>query len=564
MGTRRFLLGLLVVLTVSGVPLAVGSAAYGSPGPRVSLSAVRLLSGSTLVVGLDNAPRDCRHPQFGPLRLAATDAWAVLGPERQPFARSNVSESVYWRAGSFLFYLRPAGAASSGVYPLTVYCGLHRVATASVRIDALPEPVRSRADAPLPLTDITGVALDLADGVHADHPYHPVTMTADFAPADCAAPRVLLDGRRVATQAPVHVHVPLDPDWWKVTITAQVPTRTRPGRHELALRCAPRPGLPDPLVRYPFVVIGASGAAGESVTTRRSPVLVAVPSMSDVPWGPGPVAVSALVAAVLLVLAEAGAAAAGRLPARWLPAWLPARWRPRGSPGRWFAGLAVATGVGYALADPTLGANGRTATLVAAMVVAVPVTALAAGRRPVPRGTPPVGLVLALLGVLGSRLAGYLPGVLIGPTAGGRPERRDPGRSALWGAVTLLAVSLVAWLEQASTARTSAPGAGLRFLDATLAAIFLVGVQALAFGLVPAPGSDGELARAGNRHAARAVHGLALFLCVHALVLHRAQVPGHRVHPVAAVAVLVAVLAVVPALLAAARAQKGMLRKGEE
>jgi hypothetical protein len=319
--------------------------------------------------------------------------------------------------------------------------------------------------------------------------------------------------------------------------------------------------LPDPLVRYPFVVIGASGAAGESATTNRSPVLMAVPSMSGVPWGAGPVAVSALVAVVLLVLAEAGAAVARRVPAR-LPSW-----RPRGSPGRWFAGMAVATGVVYALADPALGWNGRTATLVAAMVVAVPVTALAAGRRPVPRGTPPAGLALAVLGVLGSRLAGYLPGVLVGPTTGGRPERRDPGRSALLGAATLLAVSLVAWLEQASTAKATAPGAGLRFLDAMLTAVFLVGVQALAFGLVPVRGSDGELARSANRHAARAVHGLALFLFAHALMLHRSAVPGHRVHPVTAVAVLVGAAvgaAAVLAVVAAPRAQKGMLRKGEE
>jgi hypothetical protein len=561
-GTRRSLPVLFAVLpVVVAAPLVGGSgaAAAAGPAPRVTLSAARVLSGSTLVVGLDNAPRACRHSSFGPLRLAATDAWAVLGPERQPFARSNVNESVYWRAGSFLFYLRPAGAAASGDYPLTVYCGLHRVATASVRINALPEPVRSRADAPLPLTDITGVALDLADGLHADHPTHPVTMTADFAPADCAAPRVTLDGRPVATQFPVHVHVPLDPDWWKVTITAQVPTRTPPGRHELALRCAPRAGLPDPLVRYPFVVIGESGAAGESATTGRSPVLAAVPSMSGVPWGAGPVAVSALVAAVLLVLAEAGAVLGRRIPG----------WRPRRHPGRWFAATAAATGVVYALADPALGCNGRTATLVAAMVVAVPVTALAAGRRPVPAAASAAGLALAVLGVLGSMLAGYLPGVLVGPTTGGRPERRDPGRSALLGAATLLAVSLVAWLEQASTAKATAPGAGLRFLDAMLAAIFLVGVQALVFGLIPLRGGDGELARTANRYAAMAVHGIALFLFAHALVLHRAAVPGHRVHPVTAVAVLVgaaavlAVLAMLPAV-AAPRAQKGMLRKGEE
>jgi hypothetical protein len=129
-----------------------------------------------------------------------------------------------------------------------------------------------------------------------------------------------------------------------------------------------------------------------------------------------------------------------------------------------------------------------------------------------------------------SRLASFRPGYVYGLIAGyvfvrrrSHPSEAHTGRSVAIGAMSLLAVSAAAWLAWTPLNHKldkSDEAASLLLLvpDAALAALFVMGLEGLAFGLVPVrPLDGGDLAR-WNRAAWLALWGAAMFGFVHVLL----------------------------------------------
>jgi hypothetical protein len=104
----------------------------------------------------------------------------------------------------------------------------------------------------------------------------------------------------------------------------------------------------------------------------------------------------------------------------------------------------------------------------------------------------PSGLVMAVLGVVVSRLThfqpGYLYGVLGGAVFVGALERRREGRAEAFTLVAGLLVSVAAWVAfewvsaAANKTDASVPVLGA---DAVLACLFIGGIEGLTFSMIP-------------------------------------------------------------------------------
>jgi hypothetical protein len=131
----------------------------------------------------------------------------------------------------------------------------------------------------------------------------------------------------------------------------------------------------------------------------------------------------------------------------------------------------------------------------------------------------PAALVIALFCALLSRAAHFQPGYVYGIVAAyavaeqRRVHDRDDGRGVAAGAVAVLAVSLGAWLAWAPVDHY-ADGHTLGFpalvVDAALAAVFVAGVEAMAFQLLPMQFLDGAALRTWSRGGWRLLFGTAL------------------------------------------------------
>lgn len=71
----------------------------------------------------------------------------------------------------------------------------------------------------------------------------------------------------------------------------------------------------------------------------------------------------------------------------------------------------------------------------------------------------------------------------------------------------------------------------MRSLDAVLAAIFLLGVQSVVFGLIPLRFLDGDKLRNWSQLAWVLVYGAGVFFFVHLLVLNRRDLVGQGTAP---------------------------------
>jgi hypothetical protein len=137
----------------------------------------------------------------------------------------------------------------------------------------------------------------------------------------------------------------------------------------------------------------------------------------------------------------------------------------------------------------------------------------------------PLGLVVAAVCVLVSRLTSFEPGYLYGVVAGfafAREIRREEkGRLALVTAGFLLAVAVTAFTVRIPVHSSAAGGAvGWVLLDTVLAAIFAAGVEANVLGLLPLRFLAGEQVLAWSRPAWAAAFGLSVFAFLHALSAH--------------------------------------------
>ena len=138
----------------------------------------------------------------------------------------------------------------------------------------------------------------------------------------------------------------------------------------------------------------------------------------------------------------------------------------------------------------------------------------------------PGTLAIAVACVAVSRLVGFEPGYLYGLVAGaafrGSVDDRTQGKAVAIASISLLTVSLGAWVGwqfiEPAAAQSGAP-IGLLVLEALLVATFVAGLEALLFGLLPMTFLDGQKLRSWNRLVWAVLFGLTTFLFVH-LVLN--------------------------------------------
>ncbi len=137
----------------------------------------------------------------------------------------------------------------------------------------------------------------------------------------------------------------------------------------------------------------------------------------------------------------------------------------------------------------------------------------------------PIGLIVAAILVLASRLAHFQPGYVFGVFTGlafqeELSERHD-GKGLAVGSVGVLAVAIIALLLRApidNWASEPNAGFGVLVLDAALATLWLAGVGAIVWGLVPLKFFYGEVLKAWSFWAWLAIWGTGSFLFVHTLL----------------------------------------------
>lgn len=207
-----------------------------------------------------------------------------------------------------------------------------------------------------------------------------------------------------------------------------------------------------------------------------------------------------------------------------------------------FATVVVVGAVLGALLDPHFGANTRTGELIVAIALATASSVLVAGyvadryhRRSGEAVVKhlhalPWGLLIALVGVVVSRLTSFEPGYLYGVVCAvvfERHLRRDEaGHVAALSVLSVLCVSVVAWLlwvpvDQAAGGSSLVP---LVVLDDFLAAVFVGGIVGTTVGMLPLRFLPGGTIKEWSTGAWVALFGFSLFALVDFVV----RSPGAR------------------------------------
>jgi hypothetical protein len=214
---------------------------------------------------------------------------------------------------------------------------------------------------------------------------------------------------------------------------------------------------------------------------------------------------------------------------RRLSAWIGSRWVA-------FPLFTLAAAALYSLLDPGLGLTSPSLALYLGLVVALVVVTLGFnlpgllhlrfvhGEMPRLRVLPWT-LPIAAACVLVSRLAdvhpGYVYGLLAGYTFEGEFSKRAEGRAAAFSTAVLFVLSIIAWLAWTPVkAAAEQPGAGfgVLVLDAMLAMIFVVGLETMAFGLVPLRFLDGEKIVSWSRLVWALLFAAGVFGLLHVLL----------------------------------------------
>ncbi len=291
--------------------------------------------------------------------------------------------------------------------------------------------------------------------------------------------------------------------------------------------------------------IGFGGGRGQSA---RSIVVRSIPSPTDISFSPKLLVENATLALLLIVLVA--------LPAEIFNSTLKQHHRDlarRARPIRLFVDrleshmsklsdigvLGVFSVIGallYGLIDPSFGFTTASAALVVGLVVAIVVIT---GVHEIARGfylerrfkksgrlkVFPLGLLIAVILVVFSRLAHFQPGYLFGVLAGlsfrVEPTSSEEGRSLVLASVLTLILAVLAWLawvpvkDAVMSGHTSFP---MLVLDAALATTWVCGVQSLLFSLIPMRYMDGETVMAWSRGVWFAVYGLGMFFFVQTIM----------------------------------------------
>ena len=135
----------------------------------------------------------------------------------------------------------------------------------------------------------------------------------------------------------------------------------------------------------------------------------------------------------------------------------------------------------------------------------------------------PAALLIAVGCAVVSYLGHFQPGYVYGLIAGyaalstARLDRAESGRAVLVGSGCLALVAVVAWILWApldSALALSGAEVAQRVLDAVLASVVVVSVQALAFQLLPLTFLDGHAVNQWSRTAWRVAYALSLFALI--------------------------------------------------
>ncbi|HEY2705014.1 MAG TPA: FGLLP motif-containing membrane protein [Candidatus Dormibacteraeota bacterium] len=214
---------------------------------------------------------------------------------------------------------------------------------------------------------------------------------------------------------------------------------------------------------------------------------------------------------------------------------------PRAGAGRvrrWmaFSGFTLAAAALYSLLDPGLGLGSPSLALYLGLTVALIVVTLGFnlpgilhlravhGEAPRLRMLPwtlPIAAVCVAISRVAGVHPGYVYGLLAAYTFEGEFSERAEGRAVALSTAVLFGISIVAWLAWTPIkAAAEQPGAGfgILLLDAMLAMIFVVGLETMAFGLVPLRFLDGEKIVAWSRLAWAALFGAGVFGLLHVLL----------------------------------------------
>ena len=207
-----------------------------------------------------------------------------------------------------------------------------------------------------------------------------------------------------------------------------------------------------------------------------------------------------------------------------------------GGPGRRTPPLRVVTillltGLVYGFLSPDFGLNAQSLILFLSLALGLGVVtyvneggaAVFASRRlHVPAGVRVhlAALSVAVVCVLASRLIDFKPGIVYGFIAStaflvpAALDRRQEGKVALYPALLLLAVSLIAWLLMGYVRglETGADGPLLPFTEALLAVIFVGGLEGLFFNMIPLTFMDGKAVANWSRVVWAVTFGVATFL----------------------------------------------------
>ena len=198
----------------------------------------------------------------------------------------------------------------------------------------------------------------------------------------------------------------------------------------------------------------------------------------------------------------------------------------------------------YAAVDPGFGFNRQTAVLGLSLALSIGLITLLyeggqvlvserAFKANASLRLSTVGILIAIASVIASRLVEMHPGIVLGFVAGSvvyARDSREHGTIVFLPMLLLLIFSLVALaLVEPLRSLSNTSGSWLAVVPETSAvAIFVVGIQALLFNLIPFTFSDGSKVWSWSRPAWLALALPAVFLFVHVL-LNREEAFGQAV-----------------------------------
>ena len=191
----------------------------------------------------------------------------------------------------------------------------------------------------------------------------------------------------------------------------------------------------------------------------------------------------------------------------------------------------------YGFVEPGFGLNGRSAVVAASILLCVGTTTYVTeggealfARRRYRQSTGvrpfPFAMIVAIVGVVLSRVVGFGPGVIygfVGTTVYLRPStlsREEAGKSVFVPLLALLAVCIAAWMlviplrSWSSDAHAEIPA----FFEGAAVSIFVGGLQGLFFSMIPMSFMDGEKIWRWNKLVWLGLASISTFLFWHVLL----------------------------------------------